>query len=79
MEAIRQLSSGRRGGARRGALEIGAQGRFEVAMGETGPQATTVQMMDKSRQHVPERESEEWTFRRDGANLKCRDDALLGG
>lgn len=39
-------------------LEIGTQVRFEEAMGEMGPQATTVQIIDKPGHRVPEGENE---------------------
>jgi ribosomal subunit interface protein len=39
-------------------LEIGTQVRFEESMGEMGPQATTVQIIDKPGHRVPEHEPE---------------------
>jgi cold shock CspA family protein/ribosome-associated translation inhibitor RaiA len=39
-------------------LEIGTQVRFEEAMGEMGPQATTVHIIDKPGHRVPEPEFE---------------------
>jgi cold shock CspA family protein/ribosome-associated translation inhibitor RaiA len=39
-------------------LEIGTQVRFEEAMGEMGPQATTVHIIDKPGHRVPDREPE---------------------
>jgi cold shock CspA family protein len=39
-------------------LEIGTQVRFDETMGEMGPQATTVQIIDKLGHRVPEREPE---------------------
>lgn len=39
-------------------LEIGTQVRFEEAMGEMGPQATTVDIIDKPGHRVPDHESE---------------------
>ena len=39
-------------------LEIGVQVRFEESMGEMGPQATTVQIIDKPGHRVPEHGAE---------------------
>lgn len=39
-------------------LEIGTQVRFEESMGEMGPQATSVHIIDKPGHRVPEREPE---------------------
>lgn len=39
-------------------LEVGTQVRFEETMGEMGPQATTVQIIDKPGHRIPEREPE---------------------
>jgi cold shock CspA family protein len=39
-------------------LELGTQVRFEESMGEMGPQATTVQIIDKPGHRVPEHEPE---------------------
>jgi cold shock CspA family protein len=39
-------------------LAVGTQVRFEEVMGEKGPQATTVQIIDKPGQRIPDREPE---------------------
>jgi ribosomal subunit interface protein len=39
-------------------LEVGTQVRFEETMGEMGPQATTVQIIDKPGHRIPEHEPE---------------------